>query len=1013
MIPPSRRLAATIVRPCLGAIGHPTDEYPPLCSYTDPRMSLTRTRISPILVGRDDLLDLGERRLAAAAAGDGYLLLLAGEAGIGKTRLLEAISRKASAMGFEVAGGDLAIRDLEATGSLISDMARWMRRRPALRSVGTAIAGVLDADPMGPTETLSDDTVARRRRDLVHDVTDILCEVPTPALLTFENLQWADDLSLEILGLLARRLSDLPILSIGTYRSDELGSRVGLREWRSRLLTQRLAEEANLARLSAAETGTMATLLLGGDLPAPTDVVDAIHDRTDGIPLHVEELLGSMRDRPTWTGAVVGAAGVPTTIEDTVRDRLDHRSPEAIDLAETGAVIGRCFMIDVAARILEAEPERLSPALRELVDHAFLVETGIPGLYDFRHALIRDAIYGAIPEPTRRRIHARVAESGDGLPGAGDAFRSEHFERAGRGDDAFTAAVAAARAAVQWSAHREAAALYQRALRNLPTDLAPADHARLLQAYAVELAALDENEPSAEAYTAARERWLAASRPVEAAAVVAPLVSVRHLLGDDLETRVGALESALAELEDLPSDRGRETARLSLEAGLAAAFMLARHLDASLDHGRVAAELAVALGDEPSELHALSTIGSDLVFLGRMEAGWTSLEQGVERALVAGDDVEAARGYRMLGSCASVLVEYTRADEWLPAGIAYAERAELWNHRHYMAAHLAHVRWATGRWSDAHDLATHALADGRGGITTRITALHVLGFVALGRGDLGRATGLLDDARRAAESMHELQRVSPAIWGLAEVCLQAGDPAAAIELCEVGLSASAAVDDAAYLFPFLVTGTRAYLLAGDLGAAGSWATRVGERLRVRDIPGTRPALAHASGLTLLASGSTGRAREALTTAVVGWTDRRRVWEQLGAMVDLADVHLRANRPGDALEVALRASTSAAEIGAEPVIGRASVVAAAARSRHPRTEPWEPLTSREFEVARLVAAGLTNPEIALALGISTRTVGSHMEHILAKLGVGRRSEVAAWVTEKGVLHSRPHGSDREE
>jgi DNA-binding CsgD family transcriptional regulator len=916
-------------------------------------------------------------------------------------------------MGFAVAGGDLAIRDLEAAGSLISDMARWMRRRPAFRSVGTAIAGVLTVDSTGATGAEPGGDAARRRRDLVHEVTDILCQVPTPALLTFENLQWADELSLEILATLARRVPDLPLLAIGTYRSDELATRVGLREWRSRLLTQRLAEEANLARLSSAETGTMATLLLGGDLPAPTDVVAAIHDRSDGIPLHVEELVGSMRERPTWSGATVDAAGVPATIEDTVRGRLDLRSMAAIDLAESGAVIGRCFVIDVAAGILESEPEQLSSALRELIDHAFLVETSIPGLYDFRHALIRDAIYGAIPEPTRRRIHARVAELGDGLPGAGDAFRSEHLEQAGRRDEAFTAAVTAARAAVRWSAHREAAALYRRALRNLPADLAPADHAGLLQAYAVESAALDENQASAEAYTAARERWLAAGRPVEAAAVVAPLVSVRHLLGDDLETRVVALEGALSELDDLPTDTGTGSARLSLEAELAATFMLARHLGASLEHGRVAAEVAVAMGDEPSELHAIATIGSDLVFLGRMEEGWASLEAGIQRALASGHEAEAARGYRMLGSCASVLVEYTRAEEWLPAGISFAERTELWNHRHYMAAHLAHVRWATGQWPEAQDLATHALADGRGGLTTRITALHVLGYVALGRGDLARATSLLDDASQAAEPMHELQRVAPVLWGQAEVCLLAADPDGAIERCEAGLAASATVDDAAYLFPFLVTGTRAYLLAGDLAAAESWSTRVGERLRVRDIPGTRPALAHATGLIHLAAGGTTRAREALSEAATGWAERRRAWEGVGALIDLSEVHLRANRPADAIEVAERASATAAAMGARPLVERASLAIAAARARHPRTEPWEPLTSREFEVARLVAAGRTNPEIAEELGISTRTVGSHMEHILARLGVGRRAEVASWVTEKGVLHSRPHGRDREE
>jgi tetratricopeptide (TPR) repeat protein len=162
----------------------------------------------------------------------------------------------------------------------------------------------------------------------------------------------------------------------------------------------------------------------------------------------------------------------------------------------------------------------------------------------------------------------------------------------------------------------------------------------------------------------------------------------------------------------------------------------------------------------------------------------------------------------MLGSCASVLVEYDRAERWLAAGVDYAERVELWNHRHYMAAHLAHVQWAVGRWEEADRTAEHALADGRGGITTRITAEHVLGYLAMGRGDWPRAGELLGDALRQGEAMAELQRLSPALWGLAETALLRGDHDEAIALCDRGRQASDRVGDAAYLFPFLVTGAR-------------------------------------------------------------------------------------------------------------------------------------------------------------------------------------------------------------
>lgn len=115
----------------------------------------------------------------------------------------------------------------------------------------------------------------------------------------------------------------------------------------------------------------------------------------------------------------------------------------------------------------------------------------------------------------------------------------------------------------------------------------------------------------------------------------------------------------------------------------------------------------------------------------------------------------------MMSSCASVLVEYDRAERWLDEGIGYAGQVEMWNHRHYMAAHLAHVQWATGQWDAAERTARAALADGRGGITTQITAQYVLGYLALDHGDWDAADALLRAALAAGEQMAELQRLSP------------------------------------------------------------------------------------------------------------------------------------------------------------------------------------------------------------------------------------------------------------
>jgi DNA-binding CsgD family transcriptional regulator len=245
--------------------------------------------------------------------------------------------------------------------------------------------------------------------------------------------------------------------------------------------------------------------------------------------------------------------------------------------------------------------------------------------------------------------------------------------------------------------------------------------------------------------------------------------------------------------------------------------------------------------------------------------------------------------------------------------------------------------------------------------------------------------------------MAELQRLAPALWGLAELALLRGDPAGAADLCERGYAESARVGDAAYLFPFVVTGTRAYLLA-DPSTARDWLDRCAALIRRRAIPGTLPALAHAAGLLDLAAGRVPQARATLSVAQAGWEARGRWWEGTFALVDLASAATRAGRRAEAAPLLARAVAAAPD--APPITTAAAAVTASTSS----TAVWEPLTAREFEVARLVAEGLTNREIAARLVLSPKTISAHVEHILAKLTAGRRAEIATWVT--AVLAAPP-------
>ncbi|MGZ8513973.1 MAG: helix-turn-helix transcriptional regulator [Candidatus Limnocylindrales bacterium] len=949
--------------------------------------------LSRLLVGRDDLLELADRRLAEARVGAGRLLLLAGEAGIGKTRFVGAVEGRAAAMGFRTVRGLTSPEDGAVAAAPFLDLARTMSRADPFAAVGTEIASLLVHIESG-----RQGDGRRRRRLLVLDVVDLLTSIASvPTFVALENLTYADDLSLEILAGLAHRLRGLPMLVTATYRSDELYPRVPMREWRARLVNERLAEEVRLRRLSLEETASMANQILDLDGPAPSEVVAAIFERTNGIPLHVEELLGVLLEIDRPGRDAIRAADVPETLQEAVQQRVRGLTRLARDLVQAASVVGHAFDPGLLAALSGQPIERVWIGLEELLSRFFLVASDVPGTYDFRHALIREAIYTQLSVPEKARLHDRVvglmAERGD----VSDAVLSHHYERAGRRDEAFRTALAGAYLAAAISSNREAFELFRRALRNLPGDLPRLDHARTLSELAAAAAASDDNVTASTAFSSAREHYLAAGAVGEAAALLGPLVAVRHLLGDSLEVRADLLRRGLEDLQDVPDDPETRRIRARLMASLGATYMYDLRIEESLVHATEARELALAARDEPTELHALVTLGHDLVFAGRMSEGWDLFESSVRRARASNLETEAARGYRLLGSDASEVIEYDRSERWFREGIEYAERVERWNDRHYMAAHLGLVLWATGRWNEALQLTERAMADGRGGVTTRITALYVMGYVALGRGEWERARALLGESLHLGRPMRELLRTSLSLWGLAETALLAGEASLAAALCEEGRAASRPVADAALLFPFLVTGTRAHLAMADPAGAARWVDLIEPELRRRSIPGTLPAIDHARGLVQLAAGSTGRAKASLEGAMRGWDASSRAWEGTWVRLDLAACLLRTSRPAEAIGLLDEVRSIADRLDSKPLAARAAELLRAARARHPSDEPWHPLTAREFEVARLIAAGQTNAEIAASLFIAPKTASSHVEHILAKLGASRRAEIAAWAS----------------
>ena len=941
----------------------------------------------PILVGRDEILDQFDRLIEEAGHGRGHVLFVSGQAGLGKTRLVRAAMRKALAAGMLVEGGSVAPQDHQVALASIREMATGMRASAVFASLSAAllaIDGRHEGDALGA------------RRLIVRSTADrILDAIDRPTMLIFDDLHWTDEMSLEVIGELARHAAERPLLIVGDYRADEFPVDGIHREWRARLLSQRHAQEVKLRRLTVEETATVTSLILGGDLPAPRDVVEAVHERTNGIPLHIEELLAAVDDDARQDGRLIRDATVPDTIGDAVLARLGRLSEEARDVARAAAVVGRCFSPDVLAGLTDRPLSVLEPSIQELVDASILYPFDYidQGYYDFRHQLLRDAIYGSVPPSQLRKFHAQAAEFVMTLEASSIVHASRHYERAGLRPQAYRASLTAARAASGISARQEAYELYQRAIANMPADLPVGEQAELYERYADAAGAIERNDDCVAAASKARELYTEAGRPLDAAGMLI-LMSVGPARGGAPTAELRDFpERALAEIADLPRTPEREKLRAFLLSRRAGDSFFESRLTEARHDANEARELAESLGDRETVLEADLLLARIDIVDGRYETGLSDGLRAAREARDAGYESVGVTGYRNLAILAARIMDWRTAEMAMREGLQYADAIEQSHCRQMISTTTALLDWGAGHWLSADERARQELVD-RGCRRGVIGCLDVIGLVAMGRGRFDEARRWLDESLTAGRQIGEVQHILTPLWGLAETDLVTGDPVAAIARSEEGWAIASMAGERALFIPFVVTGTRALIAARRPDDAERWVARARDYLvGWESVAG--PGLNHADGLVRLAGGSLSLAREALERAVRGWEERARTWEALTARLDLAHCLIRMNRHADAAAVVSEVRSRAKPLDSEPLLARAEELTKITRGRGHDGEPWRPLTVREFEIARLISAGMTNVQIASALVLSPKTISAHVEHILAKLGVARRTEIAAW------------------
>jgi hypothetical protein len=463
----------------------PVDPRAPLLA--PPRLV---TPVDRTFVGRREELARLRTGIDAALQGHGSLFLVSGEAGAGKTRLASELAVAASGAGLTVvwgrcweAGGAPSYWPwIEVIRALVAGQAEL-----DLGSRGSFLAQLVPelADRFGAGSVVAPaPSDPESARFLMFDAVNELvrrCARLTPLLLVFDDLHRADPASLLLLSFLARRSADVPLLLAGTLRDEEADRGANLLEPLAHL--SRGAVRIELGGLSRSDIAALFGAMTGSD--ASDELTSRIHDATEGNALFVDEVLRSLVDADArrGDGSTTHDLRIPTGVRDALRLRLASMSPSSVAVLEVAAVVGRGFAIPILARALRQSPGAVLAALGDPTMSAIVTEADRPGCFQFRHALIRDALYDSLPATRRLELHQEVGEAFEAVESSVPDHHlgelAHHFlAAAARGDGRFVKhASRAARRALTQMAFEDAVTLHTRTLQAL-VHVPPDEHQR-------------------------------------------------------------------------------------------------------------------------------------------------------------------------------------------------------------------------------------------------------------------------------------------------------------------------------------------------------------------------------------------------------------------------------------------------------------------------------------------------------------------------------------------------------
>jgi DNA-binding CsgD family transcriptional regulator len=977
--------------------------------------------VSPVLVGRAEQLAVLDAALAPARREGPSVVLVGGEAGVGKSRLVSEFTARTRAAGARVLKGGCV--ELGTDGLPFAPFIAVLRE--LVRDLGTdGVAGLLPGrltrdfarllPEFGPAAGDAGERVARAR--LFEQMLALLERLADsgPVVLLIEDAHWADRSTRDLLAFLVSRQQILDrVLIIVTYRSDELHRTHPLRPLLAELGRLAWVERMELPRLDRRHADELVARILGRD-PEPS-LADEVYRRADGNPLFVEELLCD-----DCTGGLT--PGLPASLRDLLLVSVRRLPEETQEQLRTASAGGQHFGHALLVAVTGLPGEGLSRALRPAV--AANVLTADADGYTFRHGLIREAILDDLMPGDHTRMHTRFAEALEADPGLlppGRAVieQAHHWYAAHDLKGAFVSGWRAAAEAGRALAHAEQLTLLGRVLELW--DRVPDAEQRIgasklsvLEQAAKVARTAGDNERGAAYASAALKEIDPAAEPVRAAL----LLETRALLGKHPNPE----ESLQAALDLLPPGVGDAArARILVDLARYTGRLRGPEALAVLDE---ALELARQTGEAATEATAL-------------------LELGLVRSL-AGDDTAALEVFAQASSVAARagayepqlwsaineshvlegMGEHEKAAEVARAGIASAEDYGLARSSGaFLAINVAEPLVSLGRWDEATEVVGHALELAPQQYI-RSSLRRLAGEIALRRGDLGEALEHAAAARSTLGSFgfkHRPLHDIPLTQLDVELCVARGKPADALAAVTAVDGRLDLTENARYAWPLLAAAARAVAAAAGAGAVSGDVQPADVLQRLRALAAQMPAFgpvqranrltfsAEALRAAAIAEPGPGRSEAVSGKVLAAFGATTAAWERVGdpyphavALLHGAEAALDAGDRDSAVERLRRASELADRLGARPLLEEIGSLARSARiepadegaDQGPASAAPLGLTAREFEVLRLVADGRSNPDIAARLFISAKTVSVHVSNILAKMGVASRGEAAA-------------------